>query len=52
MKNTILRILALMLALCMIFACVGCGNSDAESTAGQDDILYGNAVDDEEDNDE
>ena len=52
MKNKTLRILALLLAFCMIFACVACGNNDAESTAVQDDILYGNAVDDEDIDDE
>ena len=51
MKSTLLRIIALMLSVCFIFTFAACGNSDTQSTDGEDDILYGNAVDEEDGDD-
>ena len=55
MKNvkTIIKHIALLLALCLIFGMAGCGAETVVSDdAGTDDnILYGNAVDTEDDDD-
>ena len=55
MTNTsiILKTIALMMAICMLFSAVACsgGGTDVNSDASSDDILYGNAVDDEDEDD-